>query len=94
MDIGALTGFRVEYLQAGKGDQFDMLKDCLVPGSAAASRADLAERLGKSEDAVAMDIVRLRHRYRDCLRTLIADTVDGPEEVESELRDLISILGG
>ena len=36
-------------------------------------------------------VSRLRKRYGELLRAEIADTVSGPEEVEEEIRNLISV---
>jgi RNA polymerase sigma-70 factor (ECF subfamily) len=40
-----------------------------------------------------MAVQRLRARYREILRTQIADTVAGPEDVEEEIRHLFSTFG-
>ena len=36
---------------------------------------------------------RLRQRYRELLREEIAQTVEGPDEVEEEIRELFAALG-
>ena len=40
-----------------------------------------------------MAVHRLRKPFRELFRAAVADTVSGPEEVESELRHLVGILG-
>ena len=90
----SLRQLREEYVVAGKGELFETLKECLTPGSAPASQTELARRLGKSVEAVAVAIHRLRRRYGECLRDQIAQTVADPKEVDLELRDLRAILGG
>ena len=52
------------------------------------------ERTGQREAAIKVSVHRLRQRYRELLRAVIADTVDGPEEVEDELRHLFRVLAG
>ena len=40
-----------------------------------------------------MAVHRLRQRYRDKLRAVIAETVDTPADVDDEIRDLFAALG-
>ena len=49
--------------------------------------------LGMTEGAVKVAAHRLRRRYRDRLRAVIAETVATAEDVESENRDLFAALG-
>jgi RNA polymerase sigma-70 factor (ECF subfamily) len=53
--------------------------------------AELATRLGTTENAVKMAVHRLRKRYGGLLRAEIADTVANPQEVEEEIHHLIAI---
>jgi hypothetical protein len=39
-----------------------------------------------------MAVLRLRRRYGELLRHEIAQTVGGPEEVEEEMRYLLSVM--
>jgi RNA polymerase sigma-70 factor (ECF subfamily) len=87
-----LDGLRTEYAESGRAKLFDALKGCLA-GGADVPYADLAGALGMTEGAVKVAIHRLRQRYRDRLRTVIADTVATPEEVDDEIRDLFAALG-
>ena len=54
----------------------------------------LRAELGISTGAVGMAIHRMRRRYGELLRDEIAKTVSSPEEVESELTHLLSIIAG
>jgi RNA polymerase sigma-70 factor (ECF subfamily) len=54
--------------------------------------AQLAGQLKTSEPAVRVAVHRLRHRYRQILRDEIAQTVTSPDEVEDELRSLMTAL--
>ena len=47
-----------------------------------------------SESAVKSAAHRLRRRYRELLRDQIARTVDGPEAVDQEIRDLFDAARG
>jgi RNA polymerase sigma-70 factor (ECF subfamily) len=54
--------------------------------------AEIGAQLGMSEGAVKVAVHRLRQRYRDVLRAEIAETVDGSEAVEEEIRALFAAL--
>ena len=41
-----------------------------------------------------MSVQRLRHRYGEILREEVANTVSSPDDVESELRYLLTVLEG
>jgi RNA polymerase sigma-70 factor (ECF subfamily) len=45
-----------------------------------------------TEGAVRVAVHRLRCHYRDLVREEIAQTVDGPEDVDEELRHLFAAL--
>lgn len=86
-----LKELRAEYAESGKATLFDGLKGTLT-GDGPAYR-DLGERLGLSEGAVKVAVHRLKQRYRDKLRAVIAETVDTPADVDDEIRDLFAALG-
>jgi RNA polymerase sigma-70 factor (ECF subfamily) len=88
----AIGELRAEYADSGRAKLFDALKGCLA-GGAGVPYADLAGQLGMTEGAMKVAVHRLRQRYRDRLRSVIADTVATPEEVDDEIRDLFAALG-
>ena len=55
--------------------------------------ADLADRLGLAPGTLAVQVHRLRDRYRQIVRIAVADTVDSPLEVDAEMRHLLAALG-
>ena len=87
-----VEALRAEYAESGRAKLFDALKGCLA-GGAGASHADLAADLGMTVGAVKVAVHRLRQRYPDRLRAVIAETVAGPEGVDEEIRDLFAALG-
>ena len=87
-----LNRLRAEYEQEGKSNLFAALHPCLVGERTAQPYAELANTLGTSEGTVKSAVHRLRQRYRLLLRDEIANTVDGSEEVEEELRYLFAVL--
>jgi RNA polymerase sigma-70 factor (ECF subfamily) len=88
----ALDRLRDEYAADGKAQLFDHLKDSLFPGESSLSDKQIAERLKATESTVRSWLHRLRRRYGELLRQIVADTVASPEEVEAELRFLISAV--
>ena len=80
-----------ESAAGGKASLFAVLKETLS-GSRPGDYAEFAVRLGMSEGAVKVAVHRLRHRYRELVREEIADTVACPEEIEGEIRYLLSCL--
>jgi hypothetical protein len=68
------------------------LKPCLH-GDSDVPYAELARKLETTESALKVGIHRLRKRYRDLLRSEIADIVADPADIDAELRYLIASLG-
>jgi RNA polymerase sigma factor (sigma-70 family) len=87
-----LHQLRDQYTRDGKARLFDELKATLSAESDAAPYAEIASRLNSSESAIKVAVHRLRHRYRQLLRTEIAHTVEKPEEIEDEIRHLFAML--
>jgi RNA polymerase sigma factor (sigma-70 family) len=89
---GALNLLRVEYERAGRGADFDQLRNFVWGDGHAGSYAEVAARLGAEEGAVKVAVHRLRKRFREQLRLEVLKTVAAPEEVDAELRHLRSLL--
>jgi len=88
----ALHRLREEYRATGKSDLFDQLKD-LQPGAhGPTSYAQLGAQFGMTEAALKSAVHRLRQRHRELLREEIAQTVARPEEIDEEIRYLLSVL--
>ena len=82
-----------EYDRDGKGTLFEQLKIVLTMGKGAVRYGAVASTLGMSEGAVKVAAHRMRQRYREILRSEIAQTVSSPAEVDEELRNLFAALG-
>ena len=87
-----LMALEAEFVAADRREQFTWLKPWLVGESEALSQVDAAHRLGMTEGAVKVAIHRLRRRFRELIRTEIAQTVDDPVRLDDELRYLIEVL--
>ena len=81
-----------EYSVTGNRPLFDWLKQLLPDEPEAPSRAEIATRLGMTENALRQAFHRFRHRYQFLLREEIAHTVATAGETEDELRYLMTVL--
>jgi RNA polymerase sigma-70 factor (ECF subfamily) len=87
-----LRRLKDEYRTAGNAALFDWLKQLLTDEPGAPSRAEIAARLGMTENAVWQALHRFRHRYQVLLREEISHTVAIASDIEDELRYLLSVL--
>jgi RNA polymerase sigma factor (sigma-70 family) len=87
-----LRRLKDEYRAAGNATLFDWLKQLLLDEPGAPSRAEIAARLGMTENAVWQALHRFRHRYQLLLREEISHTVAVASDIEDEVRHLISVL--
>jgi len=87
-----LNRLELEYQGEGKTGLFAALKQTLMGSRESQPYAELAARLEMSESAIKVAVHRLRKRYRDLIREEIAGTLDRPQDVEAEMRDLFSAL--
>ena len=87
-----LLRLREEFAAAGKTEAFNALKEFLWSADSSVSYAELAAQLSLSEGAARVAVHRFRQRYRELLRTGIANTVADPAEVDDELRHLIAVI--
>jgi RNA polymerase sigma-70 factor (ECF subfamily) len=87
----AVVALSAEAQVDGKADQFTVLKPWLLGEVPSLSQAVAARELGVSEGAVKMAVHRLRRRFRELVKTEIAQTVGDPAHVGEELRYLIEV---
>ncbi|MEO8428185.1 MAG: hypothetical protein ABI651_13830, partial [Verrucomicrobiota bacterium] len=81
-----------EYLASGRAELFEQLKDFQPGKHGALSYAEVGTRLGMSESAIKSAVHRFRGRHREILREEIAHTVARPEEIDEEIRYLLTVL--
>jgi DNA-directed RNA polymerase specialized sigma24 family protein len=84
-----MSKLRAEFAHVGKAKEFDRLSVFLNRDSESARYDTLAE---VSAGALRMSVHRIRRRYVSLLRAEVAESVSGPEEIDDELRYLLSIL--
>jgi RNA polymerase sigma-70 factor (ECF subfamily) len=87
-----LSRLKDEYRAAGNAALFDALKQLLPDEPGSPSQAEIAAKLGMTENALRQAFYRFRQRYQSLLREEIANTVATPGDIEDELRHLIAVL--
>jgi RNA polymerase sigma-70 factor (ECF subfamily) len=87
-----LSRLKDDYRAAGNAALFDSLKELLPDEPGSASQAEIAARLGMTENAIRQAFYRFRQRYQALLREEIAYTVATPGDIGDELRHLIAVL--
>lgn len=88
----ALTGLECECNENGKGALFREVKGLLSGERDGEAYSEIGARLAMSEGALRVAVHRLRERYGELLRAEIAQTVGRIEEVDEELRYLLTVL--
>jgi len=88
----ALSRLREEYVAGGKEALFEQLKEIQPGEHGESSYAEIGARLGLAEGTVKSAVHRLRRRHRELLREEIAQTVARPEEIDEEIRNLLTVL--
>jgi RNA polymerase sigma-70 factor (ECF subfamily) len=84
---------RAEFAAKERLRHFETLRQFLAGSSQAAGYAEAARALGISETNAKVAAHRMRKRYRELLRAQIAQTVERPEEIDDEIRELFAVLG-
>lgn len=64
----------------------------VLAGGTGPSNSEIAAAHGLTEDAVKMRTLRLRKQWQRVLRDEVAKTVPSPEEIDCELKHLITVL--
>jgi DNA-directed RNA polymerase specialized sigma24 family protein len=88
----AIGNLRGEAFVAGEVERFDVLKHWLLAPAGHETAIEAARALNISDGAFKVAVHRLRKRFRDVVKSLIADTVDDPAELADELNYLIRAL--
>lgn len=81
-----------EYRESGKTALFEQLQSHLWGDSDSIQYDELSHRLSMSVVHLRVTAHRIRLRYKEILREEIAQTVEGPGEIDSELRYLLQVV--
>lgn len=88
----ALATLKSEFQSDGKAHQFDRLKRFLTDTGSEADYSTVAAELQMKPGTVAVTVHRMRQRYRELIRSEVAQTVSSPAELENEMRYLLAVL--
>lgn len=88
----ALVRLGEECRASNKAAHFDRLSAFLSREPGPGEYEQVAAALGLNAGAVGVSVLRLRRRYRELVRAVIAETVSDPAVVEDELSYLVKIL--
>ena len=92
--VDAVVKLRAEMTMDGKVDVFEELKSYLTSTAGDGEYAAVAQRLGSDSQSVALQVHRMRQRYRKLVRAEVACTVSSPTEVDEEMHYLFAALQG
>jgi DNA-directed RNA polymerase specialized sigma24 family protein len=87
-----MARLQAEFVNAGKADQFEILSLFLNQDSDDIRYAELAGQINMTVGAMRMSVHRMRRRYRRLLREEITETVARPNDIDDEIRFLVSTL--
>lgn len=76
----------------GREAWFEPLKPLLIGEPSEIPYRNLAETLGTTENALKTYVSRFRKKFQNSLREVISCTVERPEQVEEEVRELVLAL--
>ena len=88
----AANRLQEEYAANGKAALFDEVKDFQPGAHGPVSYKEIGARLDMTESAIKSFIHRMRRRHREIVREEIAHTVSQPEEIDEEIRYLLTVL--
>lgn len=87
-----LKELREDYAAQGKAAMFEVLSPAITVGDGEMDATVMGDSLGMNSGAVRVAVHRLRLRYRNLLFRQIAATVESEDQVEGEIRSMISML--
>ena len=90
----ALDRLAAEQRAMGKGPLFERLRPLLRTGPEPGDYEVLAAELGLAKGTLAVTVHRLQQRYRELVRAEILQTIASADDLDDELRHLLSILQG
>lgn len=88
-----MARLRAEFAGVNKARQFEKMSALLTCDPEGGRYEGLATELGMSVGALRVAVHRMRKKYGNIPRAEIAETVSVPEEIDDEIRFLLSTLG-
>jgi len=88
----ARSRLQTEYAVSGRADLYERLKQFPFGEQGERSFAAASQEVGMTETALKSAVHRMRHRYQELVREVVAQTVADPSELEDEVRHLLEVL--
>ncbi|HEY1784586.1 MAG TPA: sigma-70 family RNA polymerase sigma factor [Pirellulales bacterium] len=88
----SLHRLRGEFERSGRGNEFEQLKEFLAAERGSIPYDKIATALGISTGAARVQLHRMRKRFRDLFRDQIAETVSNSDELDEEVRYVLTVL--
>ncbi|HMC28583.1 MAG TPA: sigma-70 family RNA polymerase sigma factor [Verrucomicrobiae bacterium] len=88
----SLARLEQEFTSAGRAEEFNCLKEWLTAERGGIPYKQIAAALDTTEGAARVAVHRLRKQFRVFFRQTIAQTVAADDDVEAEMRHLVSVL--
>jgi RNA polymerase sigma factor (sigma-70 family) len=88
----ALADVRADAVRNQREALFEDLKGSISLDAAMADYHEIAARHGLTEGAVKTAAHRLRRKFREILRNVIAETVNSTDEIDDEIRHLFEVF--
>jgi RNA polymerase sigma-70 factor (ECF subfamily) len=88
----ALAALEDSYGRRGRSGVFEAIKHGLLRPGGVEDSASIAAQLGVPESQVRLAVHRARTRLAEALRAEVAALVDGPAEVDDEVRYLVGVI--
>ena len=85
-----LDRLSAEFSKAGKSEQFEQLSPYLTGDGPQIPYKKVADRLGVDEGSVKVGVHRLRRRFGKMLQEEVAHTVSSDDQIDREIRHLLS----
>lgn len=90
----AIARLKQETEASGRQRQFECLNPFLSREPEPGEYEPIAAALGVNSGTIGVSVHRLRQRYRECVRTEIAQTLADPAQVDAEMMQLFAALRG
>ena len=90
----ALSLMEAEFAANGRRELFERLHPFLQGDKGQVTYAEAGAALGTTEGTIKVTVSRMRHHYRELVRSVVAQTVTTPLEAEEEMRELVAVLRG
>jgi len=89
----AHSRLREEWAATGRAELYDLLNG-LDQSRPNLTYAAIGAKFGLTENGVKAAAHRMRQRFHELIRVVIAQTVAGPAEIDDEIRHLLSVISG